>query len=47
MAFHDVRFPTSLSLGALGGPERRTEIVSLANGFEERNSPWSQSRRRY
>jgi uncharacterized protein (TIGR02217 family) len=47
MAFHDVRFPTSLSFGALGGPERRTEIVPLANGHEERNAPWSQSRRRY
>jgi uncharacterized protein (TIGR02217 family) len=47
MAFHDIRFPTSLSFGALGGPERRTEIVTLANGFEERNTPWSQSRRRY
>ena len=47
MAFHDICFPTSLSFGALGGPERRTEIVTLANGHEERNSPWSQSRRRY
>jgi uncharacterized protein (TIGR02217 family) len=47
MAFHDTRFPASLSFGALGGPERRTEIVTLANGHEERNSPWSQSRRRY
>jgi uncharacterized protein (TIGR02217 family) len=47
MSFHDVRFPTSLSFGALGGPERRTEIVALANGHEERNAPWSQSRRRY
>lgn len=47
MAFHEVRFPASVSFGALGGPERRTEIVTLANGFEERNSPWAQSRRRY
>lgn len=47
MAFHEVRFPASLSFGSLGGPERRTEIVELMNGFEERNSPWSQSRRRY
>ncbi len=47
MAFHETRFPTSLSFGALGGPERRTEIVTLANGWEERNSPWAQSRRRY
>lgn len=47
MTFHDVRFPASLSLGALGGPERRTEIVTLANGFEERNTPWAHGRRRY
>jgi uncharacterized protein (TIGR02217 family) len=47
MTFHDVRFPASLSFGAVGGPERRTEIVTLANGYEERNSPWSQSRRRF
>jgi uncharacterized protein (TIGR02217 family) len=47
MAFHEVRFPASLSFGSVGGPERRTEIVALANGFEERNSPWAQSRRRY
>lgn len=47
MAFHNVQFPANLSFGSLGGPERRTEIVTLANGFEERNAPWSQSRRRY
>lgn len=47
MNFHDIRFPTNLSFGSIGGPERRTEIVALANGFEERNSPWSQSRRRF
>lgn len=47
MAFHEVRFPTSLSLGASGGPQRRTEVVTLANGFEERNTPWAHSRRRY
>jgi uncharacterized protein (TIGR02217 family) len=47
MAFHDVRFPTSLSFGSMGGPERRTEIVTFANGHEERNSLWAQSRRRY
>lgn len=47
MSFHDVRFPASLSFGALGGPERRTEIVTLANGFEERNTPWAHARRRY
>ena len=47
MDFHDVRFPANLSFGSVGGPERRTEIVTLANGFEERNSPWAHARRRY
>ncbi|MFN6977772.1 MAG: TIGR02217 family protein [Gemmobacter sp.] len=47
MAFHEVRFPASLSFGSVGGPERRTEIVRLSNGFEERNTPWAHSRRRY
>jgi uncharacterized protein (TIGR02217 family) len=47
MAFHEIRFPANLSFGSVGGPERRTEIVTLANGFEERNSPWAHSRRRY
>ena len=45
--FHEVRFPTGLSFGSTGGPERRTDIVSLSNGFEERNSPWAHSRHRY
>lgn len=47
MAFHEVRFPTNLSFGAIGGPERRTEIVTLASGFEERNTPWAHARRHY
>lgn len=47
MSFHEVRFPAALSAGSVGGPERRTEIVELRNGFEERNSPWAHSRRRY
>ena len=47
MNFHDVRFPASLSFGSIGGPERRTDVVTLANGFEERNTPWAHSRRRY
>lgn len=47
MAFHEVRFPTEISLGARGGPEWRTEIVALGSGFEERNQRWSQSRRTY
>ncbi len=47
MGFHEVRFPAAISFGSIGGPERKTEIVSLANGFEERNTPWAHSRRRY
>ena len=47
MQFHDVRFPAALSFGSVGGPERRTDVVSISNGFEERNSPWAHSRRRY
>ena len=47
MEFHEIRFPASLSFGSVGGPERRTEVVTLANGFEERNTPWAHSRRRY
>lgn len=47
MAFHEVRFPVKLSFGSVGGPERRTEVVALANGFEERNTPWAEARRRY
>lgn len=47
MAFHEIRFPTNVSFGSVGGPERSTEIVTLANGFEERNTPWEHSRRHY
>ncbi|WBU65344.1 DUF2460 domain-containing protein [Paracoccus aerodenitrificans] len=45
--FHEIRFPANLSFGSVGGPERRTEIVTLTNGFEERNTPWAHSRRHY
>ena len=47
MEFHDIRFPAALSFGSAGGPERRTDVVTLTNGFEERNTPWAHSRRRY
>lgn len=47
MKFHEIRFPANLSFGSVGGPERKTEIVTLSNGFEERNTPWAHSRRRY
>jgi len=47
MSFHEVQFPANLSFGALGGPQRRVDVVALANGFEERNTPWAHSRRVY
>lgn len=47
MAFHQVRFPLDVALGARGGPERATDIVTLQSGREERNQRWAQSRRRY
>lgn len=47
MAFHDVRFPLDVALGARGGVERATDVVTLANGAEARNSRWALSRRRF
>ncbi|KKB86616.1 glycoside hydrolase family 24 [Devosia limi DSM 17137] len=47
MAFHPIRFPLDVALGARGGPDRRTDVVTLASGAEERNSRWARSRRRY
>lgn len=46
-AFHEVRFPVPVALGARGGPERRTDIVATASGREERNARWAHARRRY
>lgn len=45
--FHEVRFPTDISAGSGGGPQRLTDIVSLRSGFEERNTIWANSRRKY
>lgn len=47
MTFHPIRFPLDVALGSRGGPERATDIVTLASGREERNSRWVHSRRRY
>lgn len=46
-AFHDVLFPTAISFGATGGPERRIEIVRMTSGAEKRNARFQASRRRY
>ncbi|MCA3563109.1 MAG: DUF2460 domain-containing protein [Methylocystis sp.] len=46
-AFHEVRFPVEVGIRSRGGPERRTDIVSLGSGREERNARWIHARRRY
>ncbi|HVV94706.1 MAG TPA: DUF2460 domain-containing protein [Hyphomicrobiales bacterium] len=46
-AFHEVRFPTAIALGARGGPMRKTDIVALGSGGESRNARWADARRRW
>jgi uncharacterized protein (TIGR02217 family) len=45
--FHEILFPLDVALKSAGGPERRTDIVALGSGREERNARWAHSRRRY
>ena len=46
-SFHEILFPLDIALKSAGGPERKTEIVALGSGREERNARWAHSRRRY
>ena len=46
-AFHEVLFPLDIALKSAGGPQRRTDVVALGSGAEERNARWAHSRRRY
>lgn len=47
MRFHEILFPIDVALGARGGPERRTDVVVMGSGREERNQRWAHSRRRW
>ena len=47
MSFHEVLFPVDIAFNSEGGPTRRTDIVALVSGHEERNSPWAGSRRAF
>ncbi len=47
MSFHEILFPVDISRGSQGGPERRTDVVALGSGREERNARWADSRRVY
>jgi uncharacterized protein (TIGR02217 family) len=46
-AFHEILFPLDIALNSAGGPQRRTDVVALGSGAEERNARWAHSRRRY
>lgn len=45
--FHEVTFPIDIALGSRGGPQRKTDVVTLGSGKEERNQRWYHSKRRY
>lgn len=45
--FHEVRFPTRLAFGSGVGIERKTDIVALSSGREQRFTPWALGRRHY
>lgn len=47
MSFHDVRLPTTVERGAVGGPSFHTTVIELSSGHEQRNINWSQTRARY
>jgi uncharacterized protein (TIGR02217 family) len=47
VAFHEALFPLDIALNSAGGPQRRTDVVVLGSGAEERNARWAHSRRRY
>jgi uncharacterized protein (TIGR02217 family) len=47
MNFHEIAFPLSIAFHSTGGPVRKTEIVTLSSGFEERNAVWAGSRRSF
>jgi uncharacterized protein (TIGR02217 family) len=47
VAFHDVRFPEKIALGATGGPLWSTNVVTTAGGHERRNQNWAASRGRW
>ena len=42
--FSEMRFPTEISYGSVGGPEYSTNIAATSNSHEQRNINWSQAR---
>lgn len=47
MNFHEISFPLAIAFHSSGGPVRKTEIVALGSGHEERNAVWAGSRRSF
>jgi len=47
MAFIEVRFPTDIAYGSVGGPQYSTDIVITQSGYEQRNANWSQAHAQY
>ena len=47
MNFHEINFPLAIAFHSSGGPVRRTEIVTLGSGHEQRNAVWAASRRSF
>lgn len=47
MSVLDVRFPTGISYGAVGGPGYSTDVVVLGSGHEQRNQNWAAARGAY
>ncbi len=43
----DVVFPVNISRGSSGGPDWMVDIVELASGRKERNTPWTAPMRSY
>lgn len=46
-AFHDIRFPWSVGIGAEVSQDFSTTVVETASGFESRNANWADARLRY
>lgn len=47
MSFHEIRFPAGITLGAKGGPEFNTNVLTMVSGKEQRNINWSNCRNKY
>ena len=41
------RFPEDISYGSSGGPEYKTNLVTITSGFETRNQSWQNARHKY